>query len=60
EPPSSSSSSCTNLLQKILKKLRRRKQDLRNTQYMIRTANPGVELPDLIVMSSNSTDDNDA
>ncbi|MED6152070.1 hypothetical protein PIB30_088481 [Stylosanthes scabra] len=34
-PPSSS---CPNLLQKILRKLRRRKKDLRNIQYMIRTA----------------------
>ncbi|MED6223407.1 hypothetical protein PIB30_073671 [Stylosanthes scabra] len=59
EPPSSSS--CTNLLQKILKKLSRRKKDLRNTQYMIRTANPGVEFPDLIpVTSSDSTDDDNA
>ncbi|MED6176895.1 hypothetical protein PIB30_092740 [Stylosanthes scabra] len=56
-----SSSSCTNLFQKILKKLRRWKKDLRNTQYMIRTANPGVEFPDLIpVTSSDSTDEDNA
>ncbi|MED6224031.1 hypothetical protein PIB30_079852 [Stylosanthes scabra] len=59
EPPSSSY--CTNLLQKILKKLRQRKKDLRNTQYMICTANPGVEFPGLIpVTSTNSTDDDNA
>ncbi|MED6165340.1 hypothetical protein PIB30_098637, partial [Stylosanthes scabra] len=51
--------SCTNLFKKILKNLRRRKKDLRNTQYMIRTANPGMEFPDLIPVSSSDSDNED-
>ncbi|MED6113493.1 hypothetical protein PIB30_071326 [Stylosanthes scabra] len=50
---------CTNLLKKILKKLRQRKKHLRNTQYMIRTANPGMEFPDRIPVSSSDSDNED-
>ncbi|MED6153420.1 hypothetical protein PIB30_101834 [Stylosanthes scabra] len=51
--------SWTNLFNKLLKKLRRRKKELRNTQYMIRTANPGMEFPALILVSSSDSDNED-
>ncbi|MED6140483.1 hypothetical protein PIB30_093680 [Stylosanthes scabra] len=51
--------SWTKLFKKLLKKLHRRKKDLRNTQYMIRTANPGMDFADLIPVSSSDSDNED-
>ncbi|MED6150749.1 hypothetical protein PIB30_075533 [Stylosanthes scabra] len=58
-PAPTEAPSCTNLFKKILKELRRRKKDLRNTQYMIRTVNPRMEFPDLIPVSSSDSDNED-
>ncbi|MED6185712.1 hypothetical protein PIB30_059708 [Stylosanthes scabra] len=49
----------TKLFKKLLKKLCQRKKDLRNTQYMIRTTNPGKEFPNLIPVSSSDSDNED-
>ncbi|MED6175427.1 hypothetical protein PIB30_078225 [Stylosanthes scabra] len=51
--------SCTDIFKKILRKLRRRKQDYRNTQYMIRTTFPGVDFPDVRPVSTSDSDDAD-
>ncbi|MED6207236.1 hypothetical protein PIB30_033930 [Stylosanthes scabra] len=50
---------CTDLLKKILRKLRRRKKDLRSTQYIIRTTNLGLEFLDVIPVSSSNSADED-
>ncbi|MED6134001.1 hypothetical protein PIB30_033424 [Stylosanthes scabra] len=51
--------SCTDIFKKILRRLHRRKQDHRNTQYMIRTAFPEVEFPDVRTVSTSDSDDAD-
>ncbi|MED6149004.1 hypothetical protein PIB30_058313 [Stylosanthes scabra] len=48
--------SCTHIFKKILRRLRRRKQDQRNTQYMIRTAFPEEEFPDIRTISTSDSD----
>ncbi|MED6189096.1 hypothetical protein PIB30_092426, partial [Stylosanthes scabra] len=58
-PAPTEAPSCINLFKKILKKLRRRKKDLWNTQYMIHTEIPGIEFPDLIPVSSSDSDNED-
>ncbi|MED6187012.1 hypothetical protein PIB30_072335 [Stylosanthes scabra] len=58
-PASTEAPSWTNLFKRLLKKLCQRKKDLRNTQYIIRTANPGMEFPDLILVSSSDSDNED-
>ncbi|MED6161695.1 hypothetical protein PIB30_063152 [Stylosanthes scabra] len=51
--------SCTDIFKKIIRRLRLRKQDHRNTQYMIRTAFPEVEFPDVRTVSTSDSDDAD-
>ncbi|MED6221466.1 hypothetical protein PIB30_054945 [Stylosanthes scabra] len=51
--------SCIDIFKKILRRLRRRKQDHRNTQYMIRTAFPEMEFPDVRNVSTSDSDDAD-
>ncbi|MED6107366.1 hypothetical protein PIB30_013215 [Stylosanthes scabra] len=51
--------SCTDIFKKILRRLCLRKQDHRNTQYMIRTAFPEVEFPDVRTVSTSDSDDAD-
>ncbi|MED6170133.1 hypothetical protein PIB30_027981 [Stylosanthes scabra] len=51
--------SCVDIFKKILRRLRRRKQDHRNTQYMIRTTFPAVEFPDVRTVSTSDSDDAD-
>ncbi|MED6163610.1 hypothetical protein PIB30_081661 [Stylosanthes scabra] len=48
--------SCIDLFKKLLRRLRRRNQDHRNMQYMIRTAFPGLEFPDVRLVSSSDSD----
>ncbi|MED6203989.1 hypothetical protein PIB30_004996 [Stylosanthes scabra] len=49
--------SCIDIFKKILWRLHRRKQDHRNTQYMIRTTFPEVEFPDVRTVSTSNSDD---
>ncbi|MED6130490.1 hypothetical protein PIB30_001578 [Stylosanthes scabra] len=51
--------SCTDIFKKILRRLRRRKYDHRNMQYMIRTALPEVDFPDVRLVSTSDSDDAD-
>ncbi|MED6152546.1 hypothetical protein PIB30_093111 [Stylosanthes scabra] len=51
--------SCTDIFKKILRRLRRRKQDHRNTQYMIHTEFPEVDFPDVRPVSTSDSDDAD-
>ncbi|MED6106728.1 hypothetical protein PIB30_007051 [Stylosanthes scabra] len=51
--------SCTDIFKKILRRLHRMKQDHRNTQYMIRTAFPKVDFPDVRPVSTSYSDDTD-
>ncbi|MED6225750.1 hypothetical protein PIB30_096732 [Stylosanthes scabra] len=51
--------SCTDIFKKILRRLCRRKHDHRNMQYMICTAFPEVDFPDVRPVSTLSSDDAD-
>ncbi|MED6108919.1 hypothetical protein PIB30_028653 [Stylosanthes scabra] len=57
--PPPANASCTDIFRKILRRLRRRKQDHRNTQYMIRTAFPELSFPDVRPVSTSDLDDAD-
>ncbi|MED6123774.1 hypothetical protein PIB30_052599 [Stylosanthes scabra] len=57
--PTPPEASCTDIFKKLLRKLRRRKKDMRNTQAMIRTAFPDLEFNNNVPVSTSDSDNAD-